>query len=743
MRVQTKITLLLALVVATFVAGLFAFRGYERFKFRGIAEERLRERQRSFEEFLDHNGATLKALVEDYTCWDQMVQAVAAQDSRWFSENINRATLDSFHAHALWIFQANGALSYPLAYPDFPDLEQFPIPAEDLAKVFAGGPLAHFFIKSPHGIMEVRGGTLHPSRDFRRESEARGYFFAGRLWNQPTLDEMSIFTGNHIRMATSADGPRQIGTDQHNGTVGFTRALNGWDGKPVAELVIRNESPIVQQFNRRSDNLLICLIIFALVLLLLISVSLWRWVRWPLAAIMQGLERNDPALIEPMCNDDSEFGELARIVRQFFSQRDNLIREMDERRAAQETLRKKEDELRQSHKMEAVGRLAGGVAHDFNNLLTAIIGYAELIVDRSGRDSQAKQDAALIRKAGEQAATLTRQLLAFSRKQLLQPKVLDLNTLVTDMEKLLERVIGEHFELHTRPDAVDGRVRADPSQLEQVILNLSVNARDAMPDGGTVTIRTSNEHLDLTRAAQISKSMVDGDYVVLSVTDTGTGIDDEVKARIFEPFFTTKSAGKGTGLGLATVYGIVRQSGGGISVESELGHGTTFRIYLPYQNAPIDEVRQTAQWPIGENNSETVLVVEDDEAVRRLVCDVLEEHGYTVLCARDGAEAIRLTSRFEGDIDLLVTDVIMPQMNGPELASRLCLTRPELKVLYVSGYSADDIGEHGVLRDDVQLLQKPFSPHTLLKRMREVLANDHGWSTNGQHVDPSQLQFSI
>jgi signal transduction histidine kinase/ActR/RegA family two-component response regulator len=743
MRVQTKITLLLALVVTTFLVGLFAFRAYDRSKFRRVAEQRLQERQQSFEEFLDHNGAALKALVEDYTCWDQMVRAIARQDMPWLTENVNRSTLDSFHAQAVWIFRTDGTLAHSFAYPDFADLEDFPIPAGQLSAIFAHEPLAHFFINSSHGIVEVRGGTVHPSKDFRRETPPQGYFFAGRLWNQPTLDEMSIFTGNRVRIAPVAEVPRNLGADEHSGTVAFTRSLKSWQGEPLAQLVVRNESPVVQELNRESEILLLSLTIFALVLLLLISTLLMRWVRRPLSVIMESLNRNDPAPIAPMCSDNSEFGELARTVRSFFSQRDNLIREMEERRTTEETLRKKEDELRQSQKMEAVGRLAGGVAHDFNNLLTAIIGYAELIADRSQRDPLVKQNARLIGKAGEQAATLTRQLLAFSRKQLLQPKVLDLNHLVADMEKLLRRVIGEHFQLRTRSDAVDGRVKADPGQLEQVILNLSVNARDAMPTGGTVTIRTSNEHLDQARAAGISKSMPEGDYVVLSVTDTGTGMDDETKARIFEPFFTTKGPGKGTGLGLATVYGIVRQSGGGISVESEMGRGTIFRIYLPYERSTIDLVRPAAQEPVAGNNSETVLVVEDDDAVRQLVCDVLEEHGYTILCAPNGPEAIRMAEKYQEEIDLLVTDVVMPHMNGPELASRLSLTRPELKVLYVSGYSADDVGDHGVLHDKIEFLQKPFSPHALLQRMREVLSRENDWSADGERADTSQLQFSI
>jgi signal transduction histidine kinase/ActR/RegA family two-component response regulator len=727
MKVQTKITLLLALVVATFLIGLFAFRTYDRFKFGRIAQERLDERKQKFEDFLIRDGQQLETFVFDFGSDDQLLRAIASNDSQWFNKNLNPDSLKSVHANTVWVYRPDKTLLYPRNNLYVSDVS-LPVPAEAFEQIFAASQLAHFFVNLPQqGLMEIRGATVHASRDFNRTTAQQGFFFAGRLWNQPMLEEMSKNTDNRIRIAAPLDRPRQLGADERNGTVAFPRTLKGWDDKPVAQLVIYNESPIVQELNRESGILLVSLITFALILLLLLSSLLVRWVRQPLRVIMESLTRNDPQPIERMCHDNSEFGELARTVRTFFSQRDNLIR------------------VRHSQKMEAVGRLAGGVAHDFNNLLTAIIGYAELIANRSVHgDPLIRQNATLIGKAGEQAATLTRQLLAFSRKQLLQPKVLDLNSLVFDMEKLLRRVIGEHFDVRTKPEAMDGRVKADPSQLEQVILNLGVNARDAMPNGGALTITTSNKHLDGTLAGQISRSLRPGDYVVLSVSDTGVGMDDETKSRIFEPFFTTKGPGKGTGLGLATVYGIVRQSGGGISVESEPGRGTTFRIYFPYERAPIDHVKPPLPRVSVASNSETMLVVEDDDAVRQLICDVLEANGYTVLCAADGPEAIRVANKNEGNIDLLVTDVIMPHMNGPELAGALSATRPEMKVLYVSGYSANDISDHGVLKEDVQLLQKPFSPHTLLQRIREVLGNGDRWSANGRaRVDTSQLQFSI
>jgi signal transduction histidine kinase/CheY-like chemotaxis protein len=726
MKVQTKIILLLMALIAIFLVGLWAFRAYDQRKFRQIADHRFVERHSSFEQFLGYNGQSLKILADDYTLLDQVVAAIDTNDLAWFEADINTARLNSFHANAAWVYRTDGTLVHQVDNLNNDALRQVPVPPQAFAQIFAGRSLVHFFARVPQPnatdvVVEIRGGTIHPSKDFDRKTAPAGYFFAARVWNQPLLQEMSLFTGNEVSMDLSPAGPGENVNDEQNGLIVFSRPLHGWDGKPIANLVVRNESPVVTQLNRSSERLRIWVMVFALVLLLLLTVSLTAWVQRPLRLVMDSLQRGDPAPVAPMFNDTSEFGELARTIRKFFEQRDNLFREMEERRATEEALRKSEEELRQSQKMEAVGRLAGGVAHDFNNLLTAIIGYAELIGSRDGSDSLVRQHADLIRKAGEQAATLTKQLLAFSRKQLMQPKVLDLNHLVVDMERLLRRVIGERYHLKTRPEAKLGTVLADPTQIEQVILNLGVNARDAMPNGGDLVIRTANVFLDRWKAPQISSSLAEGEYVELSVSDTGIGMDDETKSRIFEPFFTTKGPGKGTGLGLATVYGVVRQTGGGISVESDPGKGTTFRIYLPLERSPVDIIKTTHAPLERSQNYETVLVVEDEEVVRDLVCDVLAEHGYNVLCAPDGIEALKMAREYDGMIHLMVTDVIMPHMNGPEVAEQLAATRPDMKVLYVTGYSDNDIGNHGVLEEGVELLQKPFTPQTLARKVRDVI----------------------
>lgn len=397
-------------------------------------------------------------------------------------------------------------------------------------------------------------------------------------------------------------------------------------------------------------------------------------------------------------------------------------RNIAERKQAEKALHESEEQLRQSQKMEAVGQLAGGVAHDFNNLLGVIIGYSDMLLTRtsSALSEDAQRKIEQISKAARRAAALTRQLLAFSRKQVLQPKLLDLNTVVGDMDKMLKRLIGEHIEMLTILAPNLGIVKADPGQVEQVLLNLAVNARDAMPAGGKLTIETANVVLD-RQFTQTHRAVEPGPYVVLAVSDTGVGMSLEVRTRIFEPFFTTKEKDRGTGLGLSTVYGIVKQSGGSIWVYSEPGQGTTFKVYLPCvdQDADIDDA---APAPADYRAAETVLLVEDEDMVAQIANEILTMNGYRVLQASHGTEALDVSSQHEGVIDLMVTDVVMPVMGGPELARRLAVTRPEMRVLYMSGYTDDAIVHHGVLQPGTAFLQKPFTAEAFARKLREVIS---------------------
>jgi signal transduction histidine kinase/CheY-like chemotaxis protein len=379
-----------------------------------------------------------------------------------------------------------------------------------------------------------------------------------------------------------------------------------------------------------------------------------------------------------------------------------------------------EDMFRQAQKMEAVGRLAGGVAHDFNNMLSVIIGYSELLLERADTDGQVRKQCEEIKRAGDRAASLTRQLLAFSRQQVLEPRVLNLNTSVAEIEKMLRRLIGEDIDLRTSLDPTLGLVKADPGQIEQVIMNLAVNARDAMPEGGKLIIETSNTELDDEYALHHPPCIV-GRYVILAVTDSGVGMSQETKARIFEPFFTTKELSKGTGLGLSTVYGVVKQSGGYIWVYSEPGQGSVFKLYLPRVDGSEVQIRPAKSAPELLAGTETILLVEDEQSVRALTRNLLEQGGYTVLEADNGAHAVEIAKQHHGPIHLLLTDVVMPGMNGPAVAEMILPIHPEAKALYVSGYNSSFGTQTGLVPAGANLFQKPFSRAALLRKVRNLL----------------------
>ena len=377
-------------------------------------------------------------------------------------------------------------------------------------------------------------------------------------------------------------------------------------------------------------------------------------------------------------------------------------------------------QLGQASKMEAVGQLAGGVAHDFNNLLTVIMSYTAMLLDDLDASNPLHADLQEIAAAADRAAALTRQLLAFSRQQVMQPRVLDINSVVGGVEKMLRRIIGEDIELRIELDADVEKINADPGQLEQVLMNLVVNARDAMPAGGRLSIRTSNSELSKESAAG-ALNAPDGEYVMLSVSDTGTGMPREVQQRLFDPFFTTKDQGRGTGLGLSTVYGIVKQSGGEIYVYSEVGQGSTFKVYFPRfaEGGDVEEVESaTTEVPRG---TETLLLVEDDDNLRNLVARVLSDRGYTVFVASGGVEALAIAGNPGTLIDGVISDVVMSGMNGRQLVEKLLETRPGLGVLLMSGYTDDDVLRRGVLHGETAFLQKPFTPDQLARKVRVVL----------------------
>ena len=499
----------------------------------------------------------------------------------------------------------------------------------------------------------------------------------------------------------------QLGGERYLET---TVKLSPDERTPVYLIVLKSldkASAFVADLNRVLLALGLFSVLMGAVLVFWISHTFTR----PLASLVGGvraLERGDYSYPLERASGD----EIAEVTASFESMRTTLQKAQQEHESL-------EHRLRQAHKMEAVGRLAGGVAHDFNNLLTIIRGHSDLLLGRQGIDDTGRRNVEQIQRASDRAVSMTRQLLAFSRMQVLEPRIVDLNAILIDMGKMLSRLIGEDIEYQFQTDATVATVKADPGQIEQVIMNLTVNARDAMPQGGKLTVQTRAVNVGAADAAR-RPPMTPGRYVLLTVSDTGQGMDEDTKSRIFDPFFTTKEVGKGTGLGLATVYGVVKQSGGFVWVESTLGKGATFEIYLPQtvEKAGASEMRSKVTSLL--RGSETILLVEDEEGVRELAREFLNCNGYKVLEASDGQEALEIAARYHDTIHLLLSDMVMPRMGGTALANALRATRPEIKILLMSGY-AEYAGNGNSGEYETASLQKPFSMSSLTKKVRDVL----------------------
>lgn len=709
----------MGVVVLVFAGALFWLKQIDGREFQQVMSEQRKERIAAFDRFLAQRGESLAAFVKQQSSGDGIVEAIESGDWGKVEKTLTENVLISHGIHAFWVYDKDNKLLYARNQLYIDGLHEVPLPRSDFEKVLGVEHLAHFFANSPAGLLEIRGATIHPAEDSSGITAPRGYLFAARAWGAEELKEMSTKSGNKLALVDPKYGEPQI--DPAKGEVVFSKLLPGWDGVPMMRLTAEHRSSALARFIQLSKRLLIWLVLFVATLLTLLAFALRRWVWRPLELFSVSLRTNNPEILRPLEKERGEIGELSRLIPALSRQRERLLEESRAARVTEKALEECVEQPMHGQSLDVIERLAGGVAHDFSNLLTVIIGYAGLLRDKLKAVNLPGDESEAILSAGQQAATLTRHLLAFSQKQVLHPRVVDLNQFVTEIEARVSQVVGEHVEVRVRTEARQGHIRADPTQLEQVILNLAANARDAMPRSGVLMITTGDTVIPEPTEAEDGVHLEAGRFVTLEVADTGTGMDAETEARMFEPFFSTKPPGQGIGLGLATVYGIVSQSGGSISVTTAEGKGTTFLLNFPMEIAEVDA--NPAATPIGnpQGNRETILVVEEEESVRALLCAVLRDRGYSVLAANGATTALTLAREHQGGIQLLVIDADLHQKLGMDLAQELRRTWPELKVLCIAGYTEEQRAVEGPLPLVGAIMEKPFTSEELAWRVRQVL----------------------
>jgi signal transduction histidine kinase len=703
-------------------------------KFAGIEEQLARDDLQRVLNDLSDEAEALAATAADWAAWDETYAFIQGRGNTYIRDNLMPDTFLTLRLSAMAFVDARGGIVYAGGY-DLRSQQPAPPPPGFLDRLAAGSRLLdHPDVESStRGILVVGGRAFlvasRPITSSSREAPTRGALIIARL-----IDEVEIADiGHRMRLAlafhvtddpTMDDGDRRSYAALAAGSGTITRVLSGdsiaaygliRDIDGGSALLVQSVEPraISREGSRSLLTFLVSLMGAGLVVGCVIVIFISRAVLSPLTQLGRETSRIGTAgmasaRVSQRRND--EIGTLADSI-------NGMLEALQRSEGAQDQLRA---QLAQAQKMEAIGTLAGGVAHDFNNIMTAIIGYSDYVLMKMEPADPFRRAISQIKKAGERAAALTYQLLAFSRKQMLQPRTIDLNSVVSDTAEMLRQLIGEHIDLVTKLAAARGVVRIDPGQMQQVIMNLAVNSRDAMPRGGTLTIETGNVTADQSFAEK-QPGLKPGEYVLLRVTDTGTGMDKAEMARIFEPFFTTKGPGKGTGLGLAVVFGIVKQSGGCIYASSTVGRGSTFDIFLPRVEAQAGEKVEAVPSDHLPAGNETILVAEDDQFVRNLVVTSLEQQGYRMLDAADGQQALRIAAGFTEKIHLLLTDVVMPVMGGAELARRLTELRPGLKVLFMSGYSERMSVEAIFPQDGATMLEKPFDVGTIARKVRSSL----------------------
>ncbi len=723
MQLSAKKTIIFLLLM---IGLLFSITGYVfwRIELKHIIklhQAREGEEARSFQNYLAIINEPQRLLTYDYSYWDDMMEFVASRDASWARENIETA-LNTFKVDVVWVLDKEFNTIYSVSTGLNGSYESMDIPVEAQNSV-AKNWFNHFHVLSPRGLLEISAAPIQPSSDNPRMTPPAGYFITGRSWDETRLRSISELTGREMkieqrRMAAETDENHLA--EIQAGIMVFDVDLYDLNSQSIAKFIVTEKTDIFRQSLASLKREMSRYILFVIFMILMIVFSTIYLIYKPLQKITDSLTNEEPSRLEGLRHQRHEFGALARLVIQSFKHREELSDEIAKQKQSEAARKQLEEQFRQAQKMESVGRLAGGVAHDFNNMLQAISGNIELAMHYAAPGSELSKFLFDAHHSADRAADLTRQLLAFARKQMISPKILNLSETVGSMVKMLGRLLGEEISLTWKPDSDLWLVRIDPSQIDQILVNLCVNARDAIGGVGEVSVELGNVVLDETFRSQHTGS-VPGEYVLLTVTDNGSGMTQETLERLYEPFYTTKEVGKGTGLGLATVYGIVKQNEGFIDVESDLGKGSSFTIYFPRCSGEPTETKDKDEQQINAGKNKTVLLVEDEPEILTIVESMLQWLGYKVLATGSPDIALQIATKMTGEIHLLITDVIMPVMNGRELARQIKLIKPDIKCLYVSGHTADVIGEKGVLDEDTNFLQKPFALVNLAAKAREAL----------------------
>jgi signal transduction histidine kinase len=747
LSIQARLIVLMFILVAGFSGFLLYQRSSENIMVTSLFQDMVAEKTVSLDQFIKIKSAPLEVLSRDYTLWDEMIGFVANPDPKWAKDNLETA-FSTFDTDAIWVYRPDFSLVYSKNTLSDPAIDQLPVPKQAWKNIFSQGYFCHFFATTDKGVMEIFGAPVQPSSDVKRLSRPRGYFFVGRLWDKGYTNELAKLMKSKIWIIPAVRGVPFAVENKESGVMVFSKVLKDWQGDPLVKVYLRSDSEVIRSLHFSSRTETAFLVLFSLLIFFSLSILLLFWIGRPLNLISHSLLLQNSSSLGGLKKSNTEFGNLACLIDDFFIQKDKLVKEVQERQRVERILQKINDELEgriaertsdlisvnqrlskelednkrlqeqflQAQKMEIIGRLAGGVAHDFNNILMVISNYAGFVKDALPKDDPIREDVNQISEAAGRAASLTGQLLAFSRRQVIAPAVININERIAQMEKMLRRLIGEDVELKTDLFAPKAMIKVDPGNMDQVVTNLVINARDAMPSGGNIFIETKNATLSQGQVADLPA----GDYLNLSISDTGSGMSDEVKSHLFEPFFTTKERGKGTGLGLATIYGIVKQHKGSISVDSVKGKGTTFKIYLPLAaEGAMQEKKEERRLSL--RGTETILLVEDDTPVRDVVSKMLFKLGYTVLEATCAEDAFAVAKKYLKPIHLVIADIVLPRINGKEMADELVRQIPGLKVLYASGYTGDISVYKSIMEEGMPFIQKPFSEDLLAMKIREIL----------------------